>query len=100
MCAFYLACIYKRIQFSFSDLAGRIWPALKVILIMGLMSEITYQILHWIIPEPNKLGAFVMVILVALVGIWVYLIGLIKSRQLEIILGQDKSQKLRQFLHL
>lgn len=41
-----------------------------------------------------------MVILVALLGIWVYLIGLIKSQQLEIILGQEKTQKLRQFLHL
>lgn len=98
---FYLWRLHERIGFSVVDLLGQIKGIVILAATMGIATWLVNQILRRFIlsPEVSIIHQIIQIIIVAAVGVAVYVLGGLRFKLLDILLG-DKAKTLRAKLRM
>ncbi|KAA9302109.1 polysaccharide biosynthesis protein [Aerococcus sanguinicola] len=94
---YYLYHIHRLVGFRYRELLNESIPIVLSALMMFLASGLVYLILAYLLPMPNLLGSILISLLVVAVGVWVYLLLMLKSHKLDLVLGvraEDMRRKL------
>lgn len=97
MSIIYFWYLRRLIRFPFRVLFIRLRPVLLVTLMMAMGAYASFKIFQAVLPYPNLIGSLIQVMVVALVGAWIFLVAGLKFRVLDLVLGR-KADTLRQLL--
>lgn len=100
MCVYYLLVIRSQVKLGAKAILSRLSGALKASGLMLLADGLLLIFFKVVIGAPNRLGAIVELLVLASVGVIVYVAAIAKGRQLDVIIGHKQAERLRKFFHI
>ncbi|AMB98906.1 hypothetical protein AWM75_02365 [Aerococcus urinaehominis] len=94
---YYLYDMKKLLGIKMSQLVAKTWSIVWVSILMTLVAWLTFKALHFFTGPTNLLGSLLQILVVALVGGWVFLVGTLHYRKLDLLIG-NKADQLRKLL--